>query len=93
MTKEPRRSSLRFWLIFGAVSIAVYTVGYLFLTKSVCVPPADATAFCESAIRIWPSILVVLAASAAVHKFKSALREINDYKAQRNKWGNWKPPQ
>jgi hypothetical protein len=91
--EKPRRSSFRFWLILGAISIVVYIVGYLILTRSVCVPPTDSTAFCERAIRIWPIVPVVLAATAAIQKLKTALREINDYKARRNKWGNWRPPQ
>ena len=93
MTGKPKTSSLKFWLVFGAINIAVYIAGYFVLTKSICAPPADATPFCERAVRIWPFILVMPAVFVVFEKLRTALREINDYKAQRNKWGNWKPPQ
>jgi hypothetical protein len=93
VTEKPRKSSLSFWLVFGAINVAVYIAGYILLTKNICAPPADATASCKRAIQIWPFVLVMPAIWAIFYKFKTALREINDYKAQRNKWGNWRPPQ
>jgi putative flippase GtrA len=93
MTAQPRKSALKFWLVFGAINIAVYVAGYFLLTKNLCVPPADATAFCGHATKMWPFVLVIPAVYVAFGRIRIALREINDYKAQRNKWGNWRPPQ
>jgi hypothetical protein len=91
MTEKPKKSSLKFWLIFGAINVAVYVVGYHLLTQIICDPPSDA-AFCKKAIQLWPGVILLPVPLLAIQKMKIALREINAYKAQRSKWGNWKPP-
>jgi hypothetical protein len=93
MAEKPKTSPLKFWLIFGAINLIVYVAGYFILTEAICAPPADITASCMKAARMWPFVLVMPAVFVVFGRFKAALREINDYRAQRNKWGNWKPPQ
>ncbi len=86
MNEQPKRSHLKFWLIFGAINLAIYIAGYLVLTKAICTPPMDDARPCQKLIDMWPLVLVVPALVVVVGKFKAAGREIGEYHAQKNKW-------
>jgi hypothetical protein len=92
MEKAPKRSRLKFWVIFGAIYLVGYAAGYLLLKNFVCAPPEDVSTLCKKSLEMWPFILL-LPVAAAMAKFKAALRDAMQYRAQRNRWGNWKPPQ
>jgi hypothetical protein len=63
----------------------VYVIGYIVLMQAVCAPPADADALCRKAVEMWPFVVVVPATVLVILKFRIALREMGDYKAQKGK--------
>jgi hypothetical protein len=62
------------------------------LSDVICVPSADQDAFCREATKLWWLIVIIPAWLIVMQKFMAALHEINEHRAQKDKWGNWKPP-